>query len=421
MTGTLTGIFFLALALLGTPLFVVVGGLALASFHAAKIDIQSVIVEMYRLAENPFLITIPLFTFAGFMMAESGTAKRLARIARAGIGWMPAGIVIGVIVACSFFTTISGASAVTIIALGGLMLPLLKSEGYPENFSLGICTAAGSMGLLFPPSLPLIVYGVMTKLEINKLFIAGILPGAVTVIVLSIFGIIVAYRAGARRIKVNGREFFGAVNEIKWEALVPVIIIGGVFGGIVTVGEMAAVTAAYVFIIEVFVYKDLKVRRDIPRIITKSMLLVGAILLILGCALGLTNYVVDAEVPDKIFEITSRYFTSRWSFLLALNVFLLIIGGFLDVFSAIIVVVPVIMPVALKVGIDPIHLAIIFIANLQVGYLMPPAGMDLLVASLAFDQPMTRMYRVAIPFVLVLFISLMVITYVPWLSLGLLN
>jgi len=421
MIGILLAVVIVALALLGTPLFVIVSSVALIAFAFEGIDTQSVIIELYRLAANPFMITIPLFTLAGFLMAEAGTAKRLARLARAGIGWLPGGLVLAVILSCSFFTTFSGASGVTIIALGGLMLPLLKSEGYPDRFRFGLCTAAGSMGLLFPPSLPLLVYGMVANVEINKLFLAGLLPGVVTVGVLSMYGVWVAYRTGIKRTPVNGREFFSALNEAKWELFVPVIIIGGIFGGFVTVGEVSAITAAYLLIVEVFIYKDLRIRRDLPRVIKRSMVLVGAILVILGCALGLTNFLVDAEIPMKVFAVAQEYFTSKWSFLLALNVFLLIVGGFLDIFSAIIVVVPLIGPVAREVGIDPIHLAMIFIANLQIGYLLPPAGIDLCVASLAFNQPMTRMYRVAIPFVLVLMAALAFITYVPWLSLCLLD
>lgn len=421
MTFGLFGILLLALTLLGTPLFVILGSLAMAAFTAAGIDTQSVIIELYRLAANPFMITIPLFTFAGYLMAEAKTARRLARLTRAAMGWMPGGLALAVIVSCSFFTTFSGASGVTIIALGGLMLPALLSEKYPQSFSLGLCTAAGSMGLLFPPALPLLVYGMIGGVDIDKLFLAGLLPGAVTVLTLASYGMFVAYRSGARRAPVRASEFFAALNEMKWELAVPVIIIGGIFGGLVTVAEVSAITAAYVLLVEVFIYKDLRFLQDIPRVMRKSMMLVGAILVILGCALGLTNYLVDAEVPMKIFAVVRQYFTSQWSFLLALNVFLLIVGGFLDIFSAIIVVVPLITPVAREVGIDPVHLGIIFIANLQIGYLMPPAGMDLIVGSLAFNQPMTRMYRIAIPYVLILLVALMIITYVPSLSLFLLG
>ena len=419
--GIAVAIVLVLLALLGTPLFTIVGSAAIVLFAFAGIDTQSVAVEMYRLAANPFMLTIPLFTFAGFLMAESGTAGRIARLARAGLGWLPGGLVLAVIGACTFFTTFSGASGVTIIALGGLFLPVLTAEGYPKKFAYGLATTAGSMGLLFPPSLPLLVYGMQSKVDIDKLFIAGLLPGVVTILALSIFGGIVSWRSGAKRTAFNAREFLDAVRETKWELLVPVSIFGGIFGGIVTVAEVAAITAFYLLIVEVYVYKDLQLVRDMPRVIRKSMTLVGAILLILSCALGLTNYLVDAEVPMKIFEVAQTYFTSKWTFLLALNVFLLMVGSILDIFSATFVVVPLIMPVAREVGIDPVHLAIIFIANMQTAYLLPPAGMDLVVSSLAFNQPMTKMYRIALPFGLVMIASLLLITYVPWLSLGLLE
>jgi len=419
--GYVLAIVLAGLALVGAPLFTIVGGTALVCFAFEGIEGQSVIVEMYRLAANPFMLTIPLFTFAGFLMAESGTAHRIARLSRAGLGWLPGGLVLAVIAACTFFTTFSGASGVTIIALGGLFLPVLTEEGYPKKFALGIATTAGSMGLLFPPSLPLLVYGMQSKVDIDKLFIAGLIPGLVTIIALAIFGGYISWKHGAKRVPFNARELLGAMRETKWELLVPVIIFGGIFGGIVTVAEVAAITAFYLLIVEVFVYKDLQIRRDLPRVIRKSMTLVGAILLILGCALGLTNFLVDAEVPMKIFAVAQQYFTSKWTFLLALNVFLLMVGGILDIFSATFVVVPLIMPVAREVGIDPVHLAIIFIANMQTAYLLPPAGMDLVVASLAFNQPMTRMYRIVVPFVIVMVAALLTITYVPWLSLGLLQ
>lgn len=419
--GMLLLVVILLFALFGTPLFTVLGGAALSLFALEGIDTKAVIVEMYRLAANPFMLTIPLFTLAGFLMAEANTPKRLARLARAGLGWLPGGIVLGVIVTCSFFTTFSGASGVTIIALGALFLPILKSEGYPERFSLGVATAAGSMGLLFPPSLPLLVYGMVSGIDVNRLFIAALGPGIITVLALAVLGLFVALRSGTRRTPSSAREFFAAVNEAKWELLVPVIIFGGIFGGLVTVAEVAAITAFYLVIVEVFIYKDLQIRRDLPRIFRKSMMLVAALLLILGSALGLTNYLVDAEVPDHLFRIATSIFTSKWSFLLALNAFLLMMGSMLDILSATIVIVPLIAPVAIKVGIDPVHLAVIFIANMQTAYLLPPAGIDLCVASLAFNQPMTRMYRVAVPFVGTLLAALLVITYVPELSLALLH
>ncbi len=417
MSLALIGVILVALALLGEPLFVIIGALALAAFTSEGIDTQAVIIELYRLAQSPFMITIPLFTFAGYLMAEAKTATRIVRLARAGMGWLPGGLALVVLLTCAFFTTFTGASGVTIIALGGLLLPALRAEKYPEDFSFGLVTASGSMGLLFPPSLPIIIYGLVANVEIDKLFIAGLLPGMVSMVVLGGYGMWVAKRSGIERMPVDAREFVAALGEAKWELAVPVLIVVGIYGGFVTVAEAAAITAAYVLIIEVFVYKDLDLRKDVPRVIQQSMLLVGAILVILGVALGLTNYLVDAQVPEKIFELIKAYLTSKWAFLLALNLFLLVVGCLLDIFSAIIVVVPLITPVAREVGVDPIHLGIIFLANLQIGYLTPPVGMNLFIASLAFDQPMVKVYKMALPYLLLLLLALVVITYVPELSL----
>ncbi len=421
MSLAIVGAVLILLTLLGEPLFVILGALGLAAFTVAEIDTQSVIIELYRLAQNPFMVTIPLFTFAGFLMAEARTASRLVRLARAGMGWLPGGMALVVLATCAFFTTFTGASGVTIIALGGLLLPALRAENYPEDFSFGLVTASGSMGLLFPPSLPIILYGLIASVEIDKLFIAGILPGMVSMLAVGGYSVWTAHKAGVRRTPVQPREFLAALNETKWEIAVPLIIMVGIYGGFVTVAEAAAITAAYVLFIEVFVYKDLSLRRDLPRVIHESMLLVGAILLILGVALGLTNYLVDQQVPMRIFELIREHLTSKWAFLLALNLFLLVVGCLLDIFSAIIVVVPLITPVAAEVGVDPIHLGIIFLANLQIGYLTPPVGMNLFIASLAFEQPMVKVYRMALPYLALLVVSVLVITYWPDLSLFLLR
>ena len=417
MTMAIIGGALVLLALLGEPLFVVFGALGMAAFFFAGMETQSVIIELYRLAQTPFMVTIPLFTFAGYLMAESNTAHRLVRLARAGMGWLPGGLALVVLLTCAFFTTFTGASGVTIVALGALLLPALRSEKYPEEFSYGLVTASGSMGLLFPPSLPIIIYGLIASVEIDKLFLAGVVPGTVSLVLLGGYSAWVARRAGIKRTPVRPREFWEAVKDAKWELMVPVIVIVGIYGGLVTVAEASAITAAYVLLIEVFIYKDLRVRRDLPRVIRKSMLLVGAILVILGVAMGLTNYLVDAQVPMKIFALIREYLTSKWAFLLALNLFLLVVGCLLDIFSAIIVVVPLITPVAREVGVDPIHLGIIFLANLQIGYLTPPVGMNLFIASLTFDLPMVRVYRMAIPYLLLLIAALALITYVPDLSL----
>jgi C4-dicarboxylate transporter DctM subunit len=419
MSLAVIGAGFIFLALLGAPLFVVLGGLALIAFAGADIGSEAVIVELYRLASNPHLLTIPLFTFAGYLMAESRTADRLVGACRAAFGWMPGGLAIVVLLTCAFFTTFTGASGVTIIALGGLLMPVLISEKYPEDYSLGVITASGSIGLLFPPSLPIILYGIVAQTDIDKLFLAGILPGCLMISILGLWSVRVAVKAKVVRTPFEPRVALASLWMAKWEVVVPVIIIVGIYGGFVTIGEASAITAAYLLVVEVFIYKDLSLKNDIPRVIRESMLLVGAILVILGVALGLTNYMVDAEVPKKIFDAIRDHITEKWMFLLALNCFLIVVGCLMDIFSAIIVVVPLITPIAAEFGVDPVHLGIIFLANLELGYLTPPVGINLFISTLTFKQPIFRVYRTAMPFLFLLFIALMIITYVPELSLWL--
>ncbi len=409
------------IALLGAPLFMLFGAIGLYSFHAVGIDTSAIMIEFYRMAAAPTLITIPLFTFAGYMMAESGTPKRLVNVSQSLFGWMPGGLAIVTIMACAFFTAFTGASGVTIIALGGLLMPILVKEGYPEKFSIGLVTSCGSLGLLFPPSLPLILYGLIATVNIDKLFIAGIIPGIILVIALSLYGIYRGKIAKARRVPFNLKHIFKALKEGAWEAPLPVLIIVGIYGGFITASEAAAVTAMYVLIVEVFIYRDLKLFTDIPRIIRESMILVGGILIILGVALGMTNYIVDAQVPTKIFEAVSPHITSPLMFLMLLNVFLLIVGCLMDIFSAIIVVVPIITPIAYKYGIDPVHLAMIFLTNLEIGYLTPPVGLNLFLSSFRFNRPILELYRIAIPYLVILIACLMLITYVPWFSTVLVN
>ncbi|EKD42729.1 MAG: hypothetical protein ACD_73C00040G0003 [uncultured bacterium] len=411
----------IAIALLGAPLFLLFGAVALHSFSAASIDTSAIMIEFYRMASAPTLITIPLFTFAGYLMAESGTPRRLVNLSQALFGWMPGGLAIVTIMACAFFTAFTGASGVTIIALGGLLYPILMSEGYPDKFSLGLVTSCGSLGLLFPPSLPLILYGLIANVNIDKLFIAGILPGIVLVVALSSYGIYWGHKAKVRKETFNGANIFKAFKEAIWEAPLPILVLVGIYGGFITASEAAAVTALYVFIVEVFIYRDVKLFTDVPRIIKESMTLVGGILIILGVALGMTNYIVDAQVPMHIFDWVSQYITSKVMFLVLLNIFLLIVGCLMDIFSATIVVVPIITPIALKYGVNPIHLAIIFLTNLEIGYLTPPVGLNLFLSSFRFNRSILELYRIAIPYLIILIACLLIITYIPWLSLVLLD
>jgi tripartite ATP-independent transporter DctM subunit len=414
------------LALFGTPLFVVLAGMALMNFWSSDTAIVVLTEEHYKLATNPHLITIPLFTFAGFVMAHSNAADRLVRVARALLGWLPGGLAIVVIATCAFFTTFTGASGVTIIALGGLLLPMMVTEDYPEKFGLGLITSSGSIGLLFPPSLPIILYGIVATVSIDKLFIAGILPGLLMMSVLSAFSFWIASKNDVKKTPFEVGEAVAAVREAIWELLVPVVVLVSIYGGFVTIAEASAIAAVYVLFIEMFVTRDIRLFADpddpdaqnnLPAVVRESMVMVGAILIILGVALGLTNYLIQEQVPMQILALIQEYVHDRVTFLLLLTVFLLIVGCLMDIFSAIAVVVPLITPIAAEYGIDPIHLGVIFLANLEIGYITPPVGLNLFISSLAFDKPVVALYRMALPFFFLLLGALMVITFWEDLSL----
>lgn len=418
MSGTLAALGIVFLAILGTPLFVIMSLAALVAFTFSGVEVSAVAQEFYRISSAPTLMTIPLFTFAGYLMAESKSPQRLLKLAETGLGWLPGGISIVALVVCAFFTAFTGASGVTIIALGGLIYPILMKDGYTEKYTLGMITASGSLGLLFPPSLPIILYGLVAKVDIDKLFKAGLVPGIVIMLILSAWAV---YNSPKNTVSVSKKfilkDFLVALKEAWLEALLPVAVLVGIYGGFVTVTEAAAFTALYVFVIEVFIYKDLSFSKDVPKVIVDSMSLVGGILLILCCALGFTNYLVDEEVPLKIFALMKEFLHDKYSFLLFLNIFLLIVGCLMDIFSAIVVVVPLIIPIANDFGVDPIHLAIIFLANLEIGYLTPPVGINLFIGSFRFNKPITTLYRASVPFLILLIIALAIITYVPSLSL----
>lgn len=416
---TLTISAILLAALAGTPLFIVMGLIALVAFTFAGEDVASVAVEIYRISSTPTLVTIPLFTFAGYILAESGAPKRLFKLSDAAFGWLPGGVAIVSLMVCAFFTAFTGASGVTIIALGGLLFPILKKEGFEEKFSLGLITTSGSLGLLFPPSLPIIIYGLVAKVDIDKLFIAGILPGLFLIFILSLWSIKNS-NVTHERSKFDAQKLKTAFRESLWEAFIPVTVLVAIYGGFTTVSEAAALTAFYVLMVECFVYRDLDFFKDIPNIAISSMSLVGAILLILCCALGLTNYLVDEEVPMQILEWMRTFLKDKYSFLLFLNIFLLIVGALMDIFSAIVVVVPLIVPIATEFGVDPIHLAVIFLTNLEIGYITPPVGINLFISSFRFNKPITELYSVSLPFLLLLIVALLIITYWPALSLALL-
>ncbi len=413
----------LLLAFLGTPLFVIISAIALMAFYGAGMDGTAVIIELFRLASQPVLLAIPLFTFAGYLLAESNTPKRLVNLSRALFGWMPGGLAIVALVSCAVFTAFTGASGVTIIALGGLLYPVLLKDQYPENFSLGLLTASGNLGLLFPPSLPIILYGLVAQTSIDKLFVAGIIPGIIMVAALSIYSVFFVKRRGIRQLKAQQENVpvLTAVKEAAWEIPLPVIILGGIYGGFFTATEAAAVTAFYVLVVEVFIYRDIHLKNDLPKVVRESMVLVGGILVILASALGLANYMVDAQIPNQILEAMRSVIDSKIGFLLILNIFLLAVGAMMDIFSAIMVVAPIVIPVATSFGIDPVHLGIIFLANLGIGYSTPPVGMNLFIASFRFEKPILKLYGATIPFLIILLITLILITYLPSLSLWLVH
>ena len=401
--------------LLGAPLFTALGGAGLVLFWGDGSPIASLTVDHYGLVTNPTLPTVPLFTLAGYFLAEGGASRRLIRLFQALVGNIRGGPAILVALVCAFFTSFTGASGVTILALGGLLLPVLLNAGYSERTSLGLLTGTGSLGLLFPPCLPLIFYGVIANVEIEKMFLGGIVPGILLVAMTAAWGISQAPRrppAGDRP-AFNWREARVAFWEAKWELLIPVVALGGMFSGLATPVEAAALTAFYAFIVETVIYRDLHPLRDAPRVMAESGVLVGGVLLVLGVALGFTNYLAFAEVPARAVDWVLSSVDSKWVFLLLLNLFLIVVGALMDIYSAIVIVVPLIVPVGRAFGIDPVHLGIVFLANAELGYLMPPVGENLFLASLRFNKPVSQMFRAVIPMVVVFLIAVLLITYIP--------
>jgi C4-dicarboxylate transporter, DctM subunit len=410
----------LILLLLGAPVFVVISGLSLILLSSSQIDSSAMIIEMYRMATTPVLVAIPLFTFAGYLLSESQAPRRLIRLSNALLGWLPGGLSIIAFVICAAFTALTGATGLTIIALGGILLPAMLRGQYPERFSLGLLTTSGTLGLLFPPSLPLIIYAIVGKVRIDQLFVAGIVPGALLVLLLSAFGIHRAVAAQVPRARFSAGEVVAALKEAKWEFPLPFVVLGGIYSGHFAVSEAAAITVVYVLVVEMIVHKDVR-WKDLSGIMGKSMVLVGGILIILGAAMGLTNYLVDAEVPMKMLDLFRAHVASRYLFLIVLNLFLLAVGCTMGMFSALTVVVPLLVPVAQAYEIHPVHLGIIFLTNLEIGASIPPLGINLFIASIRFERPVLELYWASLPFIAMLLFALAIITYVPWLSLVLLK
>jgi TRAP-type C4-dicarboxylate transport system permease large subunit len=389
--------------LIGVPVFVAICGLSLYLFFAGGIDLSAIIIEMHRMATTPVLVAIPLFTFAGYLLSESGAPKRLIRLSNAVLGWLPGGLSVIALICCAVFTALTGATGLTIIALGGILLPAMTRGKYPEVFSLGLLTTSGTLGLLFPPSLPLIIYAIVAKVRIDHLFVAGILPGILLVVLLSVFSITRAVKAEVPKTSFRVSEVFSAVKEVVWELPLPLVVLGGIYS-----------------VVEVIIYRDIR-WKDLPEIMKKSMVLVGGVLIILGAAMGLTNYLVDAQIPMQLLDFFKTQIESKILFLIVLNLFLLAVGCTMGIFSALVVVVPLLSPIAEAYGIDPIHLGIIFLANLEIGASIPPLGINLFIASIRFERPVLRLYVASLPFIAILLVALALITYIPWMSLVLIK
>jgi tripartite ATP-independent transporter DctM subunit len=414
----LTSVILILLAVLGAPLFAVIASSAMLGFSRDDIDLITVAIEILGMADLQFLTAIPLFTFAGYILSESNAPKRLVRMTGALIGWMPSGLAIVSLLTCAFFTAFTGASGVTIIALGALLYPALKQDGYPERFNLGLVTASGSLGLLFAPSLPLILYGVIAEVSIDHLFLAGILPGFLMIAMLSGWSLWVN-RGNKQMIKkFSWKELGAALREAVWELPLPFVVLGGIYSGYFAVSEAAAITALYVAIVEIGILREIKLS-ELPAIMRSAMVLVGGILIILSVSLASTEYMISAEIPQQLLAWVSSMVSSQVSFLFLLLAFLLVLGAILDIFSAIVLVVPLIIPIAAGFDVHPVHLGIVFLAAMELGYLTPPVGLNLFISSYRFEKSILYVYSATFPFLIILLLSAIVIAFWPGLSLWL--
>jgi C4-dicarboxylate transporter, DctM subunit len=415
------------LALMGAPFFALVAAVAMLGFYFADTSLVIVVQEFARIGEMPVLVAIPLFTLAGYLLGESKAPQRLVRLTNALIGWLPGGLAIVSLLACALFTAFTGASGVTIVALGAVLYPALTHAGYKENFTLGLITTSGSLGMLFAPALPLIIYAVVAQqlntqpgVSIDDLFKAGVLPGLLMIVMLAVYAMLRAPVRDKALPAFDGKELRAALKDSAWEIPLPIVVVLGIYLGWFPPSDAAAVTALYVLIVVMLVRREVTFK-DLPRVIRESMVLVGAMLLILGMALALTNYLIDNDVPNQLFEFLNAHIHNRWIFMLALNIFLLVFGMLLEGFPAIVILTPLILPIAMQYGMHPVHFGIVFLANLQIGLFLPPVGMNLFIASFRFNRPVAQLIRASWPFFLILLVAVLIITYWPWLSLALLD
>jgi C4-dicarboxylate transporter DctM subunit len=405
------------IALVGAPLFTALASGALLVSITSEISPDILIIEMNRLTSSPNMLALPLFILAGVIMSHGGAPKRLVAFYRANFGFLPGGIAFVTLISCAFFTMFSGASGVTILALGGLLYPILKDEGYPQKFNLGLLTTSGSLGLLFPPSLAMIIYGVVANVSIEDLFIAGIFPGLLLIVLLGVYSAYTGHTNNVQRHKFVFSESVISCRRCLLDIFLPIGILVGFFGGFLSLTEIAAATAAYALFIDTVIYKTISLRKQGLHLLTEASLLFGSLIIILLIALGLTNLLIDAQLPMQLLAFIEQFIDTKIEFLILLNIFLLLVGAIMDIFSALLVVVPLLLPLALRYDIHPIHLGIIFIANLEIGYSTPPIGINLFIASNRFNKPIHTLFRSTIPFLLIMLIWLLMITYVPELSL----
>ena len=418
---SLGAILIVALIVFSAPLFVLIvagAGLGLLSIEE---DVSLIFFEIFRITESSVLMTLPLFAFSGYLLSEAKTADRLVRLSEAALGWMPGGLVLIGLLTCAFFTMLTGGSGVTIVALGALLYPAFTRSGYQERFSLGLITSSGSLGLLLPPAIPLILYGIIAQqmevqIEIPDLFVAGVLPALLMIAVLYAYGVYANRKQNIQLKPFVAKVFFECVWESKWELFIPVLVLGGIYSGSLVISDAAAVTALYVLFFTVVIKKEISVSR-LSHVALESMKMVGSILLILAVALAFSSFLISADVPSKLFDFIDSHIDSKWQFLILVNLLLLALGAILDIFAALVIMVPLVLPVAMRFGIDPVHFGIIFVANMQIGYFTPPVGMNLFIASYRFKKSLSELYRSTFPFLLLLFFVVLLVTYIPWLSL----
>jgi tripartite ATP-independent transporter DctM subunit len=410
----------LAAFLLGAPVFVVMAGVAMALFfrEGGPQAIAAVPTATFNLVSSATLPAIPLLTVAGYVLAEGNASQRLVRAYKGLFGWLPGGVAIMATFVCALFTAFTGASGVTILALGGVLLPSLLAEGYPEDFSVGLVTAAGSLGLLFPPSLPVILYGVVSQTPIDYLFVGGLVPGLLMIGLVCAYGVWVGRRHGAHRTSFDGREALRALWAAKWDLGLPTLVMAAVISGYATIVEAAALAAAYSIVVEVALFRSMHLFRDLPRVLVHAATLVGSVLILLGCALGLTSWFVDAEIPTRLVEWMTLHVHSPALFLLMLNAVLLVLGSVLEIYSAIVVLAPLVAPLGVAYGIDPVHLGVVFLANLELGFLFPPMGLNLFLSASRFGKSLPWVYRKSFPFLLIMAVGVLLITYLEPITTG---